>query len=137
MHTGQALELALRLSLRFLVHPGRFNAAAQLLDLRVAVVSLAELLLNLAHLLTQKDLALRAVHLVARGRLELCLHGGYGQLATQKRLDPPQPAHRIEDLECLLRLVDAQPQIGRNEIRQAARIFDIRGDRQQLRRHVS
>jgi len=81
-------------------------------------------------------IALGARHLGAHVALHLLLHRRDRKLAAQQRVDAPQPAHGIDDLEHFLSFVDAEPEVRRHQIREAARIVYVGGDRQDLGRQV-
>jgi hypothetical protein len=70
-HLAQTVELLLGDLLRFLRHAGRFDPLAELVDLLLAVVVLAQLLLDRLHLLAQVVLALGLADLVGDLRLDL------------------------------------------------------------------
>ena len=136
VHAREPVELALGLGARFVVHAGALDARAQLVLLGLALRALAELFLDLAHLLAQELLALVARQLLARGGLDLGLHGGHRHLAAQQRVDLAQAADRVADLEDLLRLLHPQAQVRGDQVRQSARVVDAAGDGQDLGRQV-
>jgi hypothetical protein len=136
MHALEPRQLTRGLGVRLDVHARGLDAPAELLDLGHALVGLSELGLDRAQLLAQERLALRARHLLARLRHDLRLHRRHRELAAQQRVDAVQPAHRVGLLEQLLRLLDAQPQVGGDQVGEPARIIDARGDVEDLGRQL-
>jgi len=132
-HFREPIELAERLLTNLLGHAGGVDLGAQIVELLGLVVALAELLLNGLHLLTEQILALVLA--------DLGLHLGLDLRAE------------LEDLELLrqdaVQLIHALAHVGRRqqlllerradrgqargeEIRQPARLVDIRRQRDQI-----
>jgi hypothetical protein len=92
--------------------------------------------LDRAQLLAQVVLALTARQLFLRLRLDLGLHRADFELAAQERIDAAQPREAIDRLEHFLRFGEPQPEVRSDQVREPARLVDVRGDRKNLRRQV-
>ena len=115
----------------------RVELLAQLVHLGLLRVALAELLLDRLQLLAQEVLALALLHLRLHLRLDLRAELEHLELAIEDRRDPPQAlldVDRLEDLLPLLGLDRAQRR--RDEVRERARVVDVRRRELQLLRQV-
>ena len=132
-HARQARQLLQGLLLHVLGHAGGVDLLAQLLDLALALVLLAQLLLDGLELLAQIVVALRLLHLVLHLGLDLgaqLLHLDLlGQMLVQQ-LQPRRDAGRLQQL--LLVVGGQEGQRGGDKIHQPARLLDVGGNRPQL-----
>jgi hypothetical protein len=136
MHPLQPPELAHRLFQRLLREMCVLDARAILGRLLGAGIDLAQLALDGAELLAEEVLALSPAHLLLRLGLDLRLHRGDLELPAQQGVHLAQPRQGVADLQDLLGLTDAQLQVRGHQVRQAARLPDVRRDREDLRRQV-
>jgi hypothetical protein len=118
---------------RCLVHALRqlrlVELPAQLVDLRLLIVALAELVLDRLELLAEEELALALLHLRLNLRLDLRAQLEHLELPVQQPRDLPQTFLDVRQLEQLLLLVHLQAQARRDEVAERARVLDVR-DRQ-------
>ena len=122
-----------RLFLHILRHAGGFDLLAQLLDIALALVLLAEFLLDRLHLLAQIVVALRLLHLVLHLGLDLVAQLLDFELLGQMLVERSRRATNVRGLQQLLLLVGGQKrQRGGDEVHQPARIFNVQRDRLQL-----
>jgi hypothetical protein len=126
--SGRAVDLLGQLEL---VEPG-----AQLVDLRLLLVGLAELLLNRLQLLTQEVLALALLHLGLDLRLDLRAELEHLQLAVEDARDPAQALLHVGQLEQLLLLLRLDAHRRGHQVAERARVVDVRGRQLQLLREV-
>ena len=132
----QPRQLAVDLAPDVLGQGDRGELLAQLLDLRLRGIALAELLLDRLELLAQDVLALRAVQLGLHLRLDARPDRGDLLLARQDLGEPAQPLGHVALLEQVLLLLGLEPQRARDEVRQRRGIVEV-GDRElQLLRQV-
>ena len=111
----------------------RLELLAQLRDLGLLGVALAELLLDRLQLLAQEVLALAAIHLRLHLRLDLRPELEHLELAREDRRDGAQPLLDVdlfEDLLPFLRLDRAERR--GDEVAERARVVDVRGGELQL-----
>ena len=101
---------------------------AQVVDLGLGRVLLAELLLDRLQLLAQDVLALRALHLRHDLRLDLRADGDDVELAREHLREPPQPLADVDLLEQRLLLLDLDPQRAGDQVRERGRVLEV-GDR--------
>ena len=105
---------------------------AQLVDLGLGLVGLAQLVLDGLELLAQEVLALGLVHL----RLDLVLDLGaqlqHFQLAVHERGQPAQPLGEVDLLEQLLLVLGLEAHGGGDEVAQGRRVVDVGGRQLQL-----
>ena len=101
---------------------------AQLLDLGLGRVALAELLLDRLELLAQQVLALGLVELGLHLRLDPRAHGDDLELAREDLRQPPQPLGDVALLEQLLLLLGLDPQRAGDQVRERRRVVEV-GDR--------
>ena len=128
-HAAEAGKLLESFFLHLLGHAGFVDLLAQFLDLALALVLLAKLLLDGLHLLAQVVVALRLLHLV----LDLVLDLGAELLdfdfLGQVSVDELQARGDAGGFKQLLLVVGGQERQRRgDEIDQAAGLFDVRGD---------
>ena len=106
---------------------------AQLVDLRLLGVALAELLLDRLQLLAQEVLALALLHLGLHLRLDLRAELEHLELAREDRRDVAQPLLDVDRLEQLLALLGRdRAQRRGDEMRERARVVDVRRRELQL-----
>src|SRR5690606_10931913 len=98
-HALQATKLLVGLRLHLGGHAGTRDAQSKFVDLLRLAVALAELRLDLAQMLPEDVLALRAAHLLAGLRLDLALYLLDGDLAEEALVDAAQALHRVLRLE--------------------------------------
>ena len=109
---------------------------AQLPDLGLGRVALAELLLDRLELLAQQVLALGLVELGLHLRLDPRAHGGDLELAREDLRQPPQALGDVALLQQLLLLLGLDPQRAGDQVRERGRVVEV-GDRHlQLLRQV-
>ena len=129
-------ELAVGGLARFLGQPGGVEPLAQLVDLRLGLVLLAELALDRLQLLAQVVLALALVHLRLDLGLDLRAELDHLELAREQLREPPQPAGDVDLLEQLLLLRGRDPQRPGDQVCERRGIVDV-GDRElQLLREI-
>ena len=119
----------------FSASSGRFASSirvAQLLELGLLRVALAELVLDRLHLLAQEVLALRLLHLRLDLRLDLRAELEHLELAAQDRRRRAQPLLDVDQLEELLLLLGLEPQRRGDEVREHARVVDVGGGELEL-----
>jgi hypothetical protein len=136
VHALEAAKLAQRLRVRFRGQSRLGDLHAVLVQLLDARVGLAELGLDRAELLAQEVLALVAVDLLLGLGLDLRLDRGHLELAAQDRVHAPQPRQRVERLQHLLRVRQAQAQVRGHQVREAAGLLHVRRHREHLGRQV-
>ncbi len=130
----EALDLAVELLTRGVGQAALVGLLPPAGDLLGQVVALAELLLDGLELLAQEVLALRLVHLVARLRGDLLLHGEQLHLAPQHVGDLAQARHRVELLEHHLRVGELELEVARHQVGEAARVVEVGDDHHHLGR---
>ena len=112
---------------------------AQLVDLGLLVVALAELLLDRLQLLPEEELPLALVDLAGDLRLDLRAELRHLDLAPEDLSDPAQPLLHVGRLEQLLPLLRLQPQRRGDQVRERRRVVDVGGSELELlgqvRRH--
>ena len=115
----------------------RQELLAQLLDLRLLGIALAELLLDRLQLLSQEVIALALLHLGLHLGLDLRAELEHLQLAAQDRRDHAQPRLDIDLLEQGLPLLclDRAKRRG-DEMAERTRVVDVRSGELQLLREV-
>ena len=128
-HAREARELFHGLFLHVLGHPRLIDLLAQLLDLALALVLLAQLLLDGLELLAQVVVALRLLHLVLHLGLDLGAQLLHLDLLGQKLVQLLQPVHDAGRFQQLLLVVGGQEgQRRSHKIHQPGRLLDVRGD---------
>ena len=110
----------------------RLEPLAQLLDLGLLGVALAELLLDRLQLLAQEELALALLHLRLDLRLDLRAELQHLELAVQDRGDLAQPLLDVRQLEQVLLLLGLDAHRRGDEVAERARVVDVRGGELQL-----
>ena len=106
-------ELAVGLLAHLLGKLGRVELLAQLVDLGLHLVGLAELLLDRLELLAQEVLALALVELGLDLRLDLRAERDHLELAGEDLREPAQALADVDLLEQLLLLLGLEPQRAR------------------------
>ena len=132
----EASELAVDRLARLFGQLHLVRTVAELIDLRLLRVALAELLLDRLQLLAQEVLALRGLHLGGDLVLDLRAELRDLELAVE---DDEHRAQALLDhllLEQLLLLLGLQAQRRRDEVAERARILDVRGGERELLRQV-
>ena len=125
-------ELAVRGLERVLGQVLLLDQAAQLVDLRLLLVALPELVLDRLQLLAEEELTLALVDLARDLGLDLRAELRHLDLAVEDQRDRPQPLLDVHRLEQLLPLLGLQPQRRRDQVAERARVVDIRGGELQL-----
>ena len=109
---------------------------AQLVDLRLLGVALAELVLDRLQLLAEEELALALLHLRLDLRLDLRPELQNLELAVQDRRDLAQPLLDVHELEQPLLLLGLDAHRRGDQVAERARVLDVRGGELQLLRQV-
>ena len=135
-HGRHALEPAKLLEgflLGFLRHAGGFDLLAQILDVLLALVDIAEFLLDGLHLLAQVVIALRLLDLVLNLGLNLVAKLLDLELLGKVLVDALQARGDVGRFEQLLLVGGGEERERRgNKVNEAPRILDVHGDRLQL-----
>ena len=119
--------------LHVLRHAGGVDLLAQLVGLALALVLLAQLLLDGLQLLAQIVVALRLLHLVLHLGLDLGAQLLHLDLLGQVLVQQLQPLHDARRLQQLLLVVGGQEgQRGGDKVHQPARLLDVRRNGPQL-----
>ena len=118
--------------LRVLGQLERLEPLAQLVDLRLLGVALAELVLDRLQLLAEEELALALLHLRLDLRLDLRPELQDLELSVQDRRDRAQPLLDVHELEQALLLLRLDAHRRGDEVAERARILDVRGGELQL-----
>ena len=121
---------------RLLRQVGRLNSLAQLADLRLLGIALAELLLDRLHLLAEEELTLALLHLRLDLRLDLGAELEDLELPVQDPRELAQSCFDVRLLEELLLFLGLQPQRGGDEVGERARIVHVRRGELELGRKV-
>ena len=121
----QPRELAVGLLAHDLGQLERGELLAQLVDLGLGRVALAELLLDRLQLLAQDVLALGLVHLGLDLRLDLGADLEHLELAREDLRQPPQPLGDVDLLEQRLALLGRDPQRAGDQVRERARVLEV------------
>ena len=122
-------ELALGGLLRVLGELGRLEPLAQLGDLRLLLVALAQLLLDRLELLAQEVLALPLVDLGLDLGLDLRPELDHLELAGEDLGQPAQAPGDVDLLEQLLLLVGRDPEGAGDQVGERRGVLDV-GDRE-------
>ena len=134
-HALQALELLDRVLVDVLGHAGGLDRLLQLLELGGGVVALAELLLDLAHLLAQHVLALALVELLLGLVADLLGDAQHADALAQELEHLVEAPLQVEGLEqVLLVLVLHVEQVGHHVGEQRRRGHALHHDRELLGR---
>ncbi len=129
---AQAFELVLGHLAHRLRRIGVLELLAQLVDLGVARVALAELLLDRAHLLAQVEVLLVLGQLVLHLRLDLLPELEQLDLAVEDAGQPLEALAHVELGEQLLLLVQRDVQVRGDEVGDLARVLDVHRHHLQL-----
>jgi hypothetical protein len=105
---------------------------AELVDVALAVLELAQLLADLLELLAQEVLALRARHLLLGLGLDAVLEGDDLDLFVQGPRDLREPRADLGGLQDELRVGHLQAQIGRHEVGQRAGLVQLEQHREDV-----
>ena len=132
----EAGELAPCCFLDFLGQLERVDPAAQLFELGLLGITLAELFVDRLHLLAQEELALALLELRLHLRLDLRAELGDLELTVEDPRYLAQALLDVDELEQLLLLVGLQAQGRRDERAQRARVVDVCRRELQLLREV-
>ena len=108
------------------------GAVAELLELGLLGVALAELVLNRLQLLPQEVLALRRLHLGHDLRLDLRAELGDLELAIEDHEHRAEALLDVGQLEQLLLLLGLQPKRGGDEVAERARLVDVGSGEREL-----
>ena len=133
-HAREALQLAQGLLLRVLRHAGGFDLVAQLGDLALLVVAVAQLLLDRLHLLAQVVLALVLLQLAFLTWLWILLPTSSTSRSFTRTLLMRSRRARTSSVSrnsCFWRRIQRR-QVRRDEVREAGRLLDVGGERRQL-----
>ena len=128
---GELLEprqLAVDLGADVLGQLERGELLAQLVDLRLGGILLAQLVLDRLHLLAQDPLALALLHLGVDLALDLRADGDDVELARQHLGQAAQAAGHVDLLEQPLALLAADPQRAGDQVAERGRVLEV-GDR--------
>ena len=108
------------------------SRAAQLVQLGLLRVALAELVLDRLQLLAEVELALALLELGLHLRLDLRPELEHLELAVQDQRELAQPRLDVRLLEQRLLLLGLQPQRRRDQVAERARVVDVRGGELEL-----
>ncbi len=122
----QPRELAVGLAPHVLGQRDRAELLAQLLDLGLRRVALAQLLLDRLELLAQHVLALGLVELGLHLRLDPRPDRGDLELAGEDLREAAQPAGHVALLQELLLLLGLDPQRAGDQVRERRRVVEVR-----------
>jgi hypothetical protein len=115
--------------------PGLGDALLELGHL-IALLAVAELLLNGLHLLVEVVLALGLLHLALDPRADALFDLQNRDLSLHEGIDPLQALVDRQDLEQLLLLIDLDGDMGCHRIGELGGIVDLGDGRQGLLRHL-
>ncbi len=128
-HASEPRELLEGIFFHVIGHTGGFDLLAHIFDVALALVLLAQLLLNGLELLAQIVVALRLLHLILHLGLNLGAQLLHLDLLGQMLIQQLQSGSDAGRLQQLLLVVGGQEgQRGGHKIHQAAGFLDIRGD---------
>src|SRR5207237_8002410 len=122
-----ACELAVRGLLRPLRQRQRREPLAQLVDLGLLGIALAQLLLDRLQLLAEEELALALLELGLHLRLDLRPELEDLELAIEDLGDLAEPLLGVGELEDQLLLLGLEAERRGHEVAEAARVVDVRG----------
>jgi len=131
---GHAVQLAAGLLLRLLGHPGFLDLPAELLDLDLLLIGLAQFMLDGLELLAQEVLALDLLHLRLGLRLDLAAQLQNFQLLVEDGHQPAELGRDVVDLQELLAFLQVDPDVGCDGVDDLQRIVHVQGGGDQLRR---
>ena len=134
-HLLELLQLGQGLVARFLRELGVLDLLLELLDV-VALVAVAEFLLNGLHLLIQIVLALRLLHLALDARADLLLDLQDGDLALHQRVDALEPLGERGDLEHFLLVGDLDGQVRGDRVGELGVVLDLADGAEHLGRDL-
>ena len=135
-HGAELLQLRQRLLARFLAEGGRLDAGLELRNLVLAVLALAQLLLDRLELLVQVVLALRLLHLPLHAVADALLDLQHADLGFHMAEDALQPRGGAGGLEQLLLLRDLQREMAGNGVGELRRVVDLVDRNQDLGRDL-
>ena len=128
------VDLLDRPGLDLVGHAGALDLVAQLVDLGLLRVVLAELALDGLQLLAEDVLALGLVHLGLDLGLDPALQLEDLDLAVEERRDELEPLDDVDGLEQLLALLGGHVRAVRDHVGEQARLGDVAGGDRGLRR---
>ncbi|EAU45983.1 hypothetical protein R2601_26956 [Salipiger bermudensis HTCC2601] len=129
-HVAQLLELGIGLLAGLFRQLRGLDALGQFVDLVLAILAIAEFLLNGLHLLIQVVLALGLLHLALDAGLDLFLDLQNRQLTLHQAIDLLQPLADRQRLQKLLLLLHLDAEMARDEVGQLRRLGGL-GDRRE------
>ncbi len=129
-------ELAVGRLAGLLGQAGRLDPLAQLVDLRLLLVPLPELLLDRPQLLAQVVLALALVDPLLDLRLDLGAERDHLELAGEDLREPPQPGADVDLLEDLLLLGGRDAQRSGDQVGERRGVLDVGDGELELLRQV-
>ena len=135
-HGAQLLQLAQGLLPRLLAQLGGVDARLKLGGLVLAVLALAQLLLDRLQLLVQVVFALRLLHLPLHAVADALLHLQHAHLALHVGEDALEPLGHAIGLQQFLLLGDLDGKVRGDRVRQLARILDLVDRDEHLRRDL-
>src|SRR6185437_1615787 len=135
-HAFEALQLLARGLVDFLGHVRVGDSALELGDIRVALVALAELLLDLAHLLAQQVLAVDVADRLARALIDFARNLQHLDPVRKELQHLVEPRLQVERLEQGLLFLGAHVHQTGDEIGKARRAFDRLQRRDHFLRHL-
>ncbi len=135
-HGAHAAELLACGLLSLGRHVGVGDALAQVLDLVLVVLRLAELALDRLHLLAQQELALRTRHLLLHHRRNLFLDPVHLALALHELEHAAQTPVHVEGLEDRLLGVVRDGQVRSDQVGEGASLRDVVEHRARIARRV-
>ena len=132
VHLLEPRDLPQGLTRGLLGHPRGVQAPAELVDVALPVLELAQLLADLLELLAQEVLALRARHLLLGLGLDAVLEGDDLDLLVQGPRDLREPRADLGGLQDELRIRHLQAQVRRHEIGQRPRLVQLEQHREDV-----
>ena len=135
-HPLQAAQFATRLVVHLLGHLGLGDRFAQLGDLGLLVVGLAQLALDRRHLLAEQHLALALVERGPRLLADLLRQPQDFDALREKARHPIEPGGQLDGLEDLLLLLGRQIEVGADHVGEPAGIGHVADGLDQFRRRL-
>ena len=135
-HGLELFQLRLGLVARFLGEFGVLDLLGQFVDLVLAVLAVAQFLLNSLHLLIQVVFALGALHLGLHAGLDLLLDLKDGHFALHQAKDLLKPLGDIQRFQKRLLLANVDAKVAGHKVGQLGRFLRLGDGRQRLLRDV-